>query len=190
MFLFFDTETTGLPKNWKTPVFETENWPHIVQLAWAVFDVRGKRVKFNDFLIYPDGFQIPEAATKVHGISDERARQEGKPIKEILNLFLEDAKPSKWLIGHNLDFDDKMIQVESFRLGLGEVLNGVAKICTMKSAADYCQLPGKYGYKWPTLSELHIKLFGTDFEGQHNAASDMLCSAKCFFELVKRGVIL
>ena len=38
------------------------------------------------------------------------------------------------------------------------------KLCTMKSSTEYCKIPGLYGYKWPTLSELHIKLFGEDLE--------------------------
>ena len=34
----------------------------------------------------------------------------------------------------------------------------------MQSSTNYCKLPGPYGYKWPKLSELHIKLFWVDFE--------------------------
>jgi len=34
MYLFFDTETTGLPKNWKAPIEDLNNWPRLVQLAW------------------------------------------------------------------------------------------------------------------------------------------------------------
>jgi hypothetical protein len=41
MLLFFDTETTGLPKYWKAPVTDTENWPRMVQLAWLLYDSEG-----------------------------------------------------------------------------------------------------------------------------------------------------
>ena len=27
MYLIFDTETTGLPKNFKAPITDTDNWP-------------------------------------------------------------------------------------------------------------------------------------------------------------------
>jgi len=30
MYLFFDTETTGLPRNWKAPVTDLDNWPRMV----------------------------------------------------------------------------------------------------------------------------------------------------------------
>ena len=58
-----------------------------------------------------------------------------------------------------------------------------------EATTEYCQLPGKYGYKWPTLSELHIKLFGEDFEGGHDALEDVKACAKCLFELQNRQLI-
>jgi hypothetical protein len=36
MYLFFDTETTGLPKSWKAPVTDVNNWPRLVQLAFLL----------------------------------------------------------------------------------------------------------------------------------------------------------
>lgn len=63
------------------------------------------------------------------------------------------------------------------------------KYCTMKSATDYCKLPGKKGFKAPRLSELHQVLFGTDFDHAHNALADVEATARCFWELKKRGVI-
>ena len=32
-YLFFDTETTGLPKNYNAPITDTDNWPRLVQLG-------------------------------------------------------------------------------------------------------------------------------------------------------------
>ncbi len=45
MFLFFDTETTGLPRNWQAPLEDLDNWPRLVQLAWLLMDENGKEVK-------------------------------------------------------------------------------------------------------------------------------------------------
>ena len=39
MYLFFDTETTGLPRSWKAPITDSNNWPRLVQIAWLVFDL-------------------------------------------------------------------------------------------------------------------------------------------------------
>lgn len=40
---FFDTETTGLPKNWRAPMHDLDNWPRIIQLAYLVFDLDGTK---------------------------------------------------------------------------------------------------------------------------------------------------
>ena len=63
------------------------------------------------------------------------------------------------------------------------------KLCTIKSLTNNHKIPGLYGYKWPTLSELHIKLFGVDFEDAHDALVDISITEKCFWELRNRGVI-
>jgi DNA polymerase III epsilon subunit-like protein len=187
--LFFDTETTGLPKSWKAPVSVTENWPYVVQIAWALFEDSGEQLAFRDHIIRPEGFVIPENATAIHGISTERALNEGKPIAEVLKEFSAVVRGATQLIAHNLDFDEKMVRVELLRQGLPDVFQTIPRICTMKASTKFCKIPGPYGDKWPKLSELHIKLFEADFEDQHNAASDVLCCAKCFFELRRRAVI-
>ena len=188
-YLFFDTETTGLPKSWKAPVTDLGNWPYIVQIAWAIFDNTGKQLAFCDHMIKPEGFVIPESATAIHGISTERALKAGRPVAEVLKEFSLAVQRAGRLVAHNLDFDEKMVRVELLRQGMPDVTREIKKICTMKGSAGYCKIPGPYGDKWPKLSELHIKLFEVDFEDQHNAASDVLCCAKCFFELRRRTVI-
>lgn len=188
-YLFFDTETTGLPKSWKAPVSDLGNWPHIVQIAWALFDDAGTRIAFHDSIIKPEGFVIPESATAIHGISTEKALKEGRPAAEVLREFSGAVSGAACLVAHNLDFDEKMARVELLRQGMPDALQSIRKICTMKSSTAYCKISGPYGDKWPKLSELHIKLFEVDFEDQHNAASDVLCCAKCFFELRRRAII-
>ena len=188
-YLFFDTETTGLPKSWKAPVTDLGNWPYIVQIAWAIFDNTGKQLAFCDHIIKPEGFVIPESATAIHGISTERALKDGRLVAEVLKEFSLAVQRATRLVAHNLDFDEKMVRVELLRQGMPDVTLEIKKICTMKSSTGYCKIPGPYGDKWPKLSELHVKLFAVDFEDQHNAASDVLCCAKCFFELRRRAVI-
>jgi len=77
MYLFFDTETTGLPKNWKAPVTDLNNWPRMIQIAWILCDDKGNRIESDDFIIKPENFHIPIDAVRVHGISTETAINEG-----------------------------------------------------------------------------------------------------------------
>lgn len=41
----------------------------------------------------------------------------------------------------------------------------------------------------PKLSELHYKLFGTQFDEAHNAAVDINATAKCFWQMKTIGVL-
>ena len=59
MFLIFDTETTGLPRNWNAPLSDAENWPRCIQIAWQLHDKSGNCIIHEDYLVKPDGFTIP-----------------------------------------------------------------------------------------------------------------------------------
>ena len=73
MYLFFDTETTGLPRNYKAPLTAFDNWPRMVQIAWMQYDESGSLLSETSYIIKPEGYQIPEAVSKLHGITTERA---------------------------------------------------------------------------------------------------------------------
>ena len=50
MYLFFDTETTGLPKNYKAPASDLNNWPRLVQLAYHLYDNDGNKISEGDHI--------------------------------------------------------------------------------------------------------------------------------------------
>ncbi|MBM3453967.1 MAG: 3'-5' exonuclease [Bacteroidetes bacterium] len=185
MILFFDTETTGLPKNWKAPVTDLDNWPRLVQLAYLVYDFDGNLIHSGNEIIKPNGFTIPTEASKVHGITTDIANQRGSKIEEVFELFSIHLKRAKVIVAHNMAYDEKIIGSELIRLGLENTLDSKEKICTMESTVDLCKIDGPYGYKWPKLEELHRFLFNNDFEGAHDAMADIQATAKCFWELVK-----
>ena len=62
-------------------------------------------------------------------------------------------------------------------------------IDTMLASVDFCKIPGKFGFKWPKLMELHQKLFGCDFDNAHDSSADIAATEKCFWELKKRGIL-
>lgn len=189
MYLLFDTETTGLPKNWNAPVTDLNNWPRLVQLAYLYYDEAGNLISGKDFIIKPEGFRIPAQASRIHGITTERALREGKNIVPVLEDFISSAEQAVFLIAHNISFDEKIIGAELLRNGMQNIISSKKKICTMKQTADFCAIEGIDGFKWPKLSELHYKLFGTGFKEAHNAASDIKATAKCFWELKRLGKI-
>jgi len=189
-YLIFDTETTGLPVDWNAPISNLDNWPRLVQIAWFHCDNSGNILTDSNYIVKPQGFTIPEDATEVHGISIEMAKSEGIDLKTVLIEFSKAISQSNFLVAHNLNFDEKIIGAEFLRVNVDNQLSRIPKICTMEMSINYCKLPGKYGnYKWPSLSELHYKLFHEYFEEAHDAAVDVKACANCFFELKNRGII-
>ena len=188
-YLLFDTETTGLPKNWKAPVTDVANWPRMVQIAWLMFDENGKRIDQQDYIVKPEGYTIPDDAAEVHGITTEIAMKEGKDLTEVLQKFAEAIAATDYIVAHNISFDEKIIGAEFVRKKFRTKWFSKKQICTMEESTDFCKIPGNYGYKWSNLTELHTKLFGSGFEEAHNAVADISATAKCFWELKRLGVI-
>jgi DNA polymerase III epsilon subunit-like protein len=192
MYLFFDTETTGLPRSWKAPLSDANNWPRLVQLAFITYDDWGNKIAEGNSIVKPEGYKIPYEASKIHGITTEKALQEGKPVEEVLQQFQSYLNESPILVAHNIEFDKAIVGAEFVRNRMENLIVGKRQICTMKKTVHFCAIPSNSGYtdyKWPRLSELHHKLFRSDFEEAHNAAVDIQITAKCFWELRRIGKI-
>lgn len=169
MFLVFDTETTGLPKNYNSPVSDSDNWPRLVQIAWQLHDETGALISSNNFIVRPEGFDIPFNSAKIHGISTEYAKEHGLPLEEVLSLFEKVLSKTKIVVGQNIEFDLNIIGAEHYRLGMSSPLLQLPTIDTKEDGTEFCAIPGGKGgkYKWPTLTELHQKLFGEGFDAAH-----------------------
>lgn len=192
--LFFDTETTGKPFNYKAPVTDLYNWTRLVQLAWIMADKDGNVLKKKSVIIKPDGFSIPAESVAVHGITTERAQREGLPLNDVLEEFATDLSLAEHIVGHNIDFDQHIVGAELCRLGMDfNVLMDKPCTCTMKTTTKFCAIPNPNtyfgGYKWPSLQELYQKLFGHSFDDAHDALADITATKECYFELKRRGII-
>ena len=188
MFLIFDTETTGLPKNWKAPISDTSNWPRCVQIAWQLHDKYGKLVENKSFIIKPDGFDIPFESENIHGISTDLALAEGHQLKKVLESFNSAISKSKFIVGHNINFDLNVIGCEFYRSNFKSKLNNVDVLDTCsEQTAELCKLSGGRGgkYKLPTLTELHEFLFNEKFKDAHNASADVEATSRCLLELIR-----
>lgn len=190
MYLIFDTETTGLPKRWDAPVTDTDNWPRCIQIAWQLHGPMGELLDRQDYLVQPDGFDIPYDAEQIHGISTALAQEKGAPLPEVLGHFRQALSRAKFIVGQNVGFDINITGAEYYRLQQENPLEGlpVLDTCTEKTAG-LCRIPGGRGgkFKLPTLTELHEFLFGEPFEEAHNATADVEATARCFLELIRTG---
>ena len=189
MYLIFDTETTGLPKRWDAPITDSDNWPRCIQIAWQLHDEMGNCIESQDYLVKPEGFNIPYDAEKIHGISTELAEEQGISLTEVLEKFNIALGKTKFVVGQNVKFDLNIMGAEFHREAITNALQElpVLDTCT-EHTASLCQIPGGRGgrFKLPTLSELHKFLFGDGFAEAHNATADVEATTRCFFELVRK----
>jgi DNA polymerase-3 subunit epsilon len=165
MILFFDTETTGLPKSrYEDAHKRPDNWPHIVSISWIVLDSDTNRVLTQaTYIVCPDGkWTIPLESTRIHGIDHEFAEDYGAPLDAVMEEFL--AVEHDMVVSHNMDFDENVV-VQAVKWDMKrEEFNGFMKPkhCTMMLGRSMCKLSfanGGSGYKLPKLSELYEHVF-------------------------------
>lgn len=186
MYLFFDTETNGLPKNFKEKPSANDNWPRVIQLAAIVTDSKFQIQHTYCELIKPDNWVIPKEKFWIdNGFTTEQNEKHGYPMLKTLRSFIELIGKSEYIIAHNMSFDLPVMASEMMRYGVSTT-HKTTKICTMKSTTDYCGLPRN---KWPKLEELHNKIFGFDFDGAHDALNDVKATIRCFKYLSENKII-
>lgn len=189
MYLIFDTETTGLPRDYSAPITDFDNWPRLVQLAWQLHDHTGKLLSSGNYIVKPEGFTIPFNSEKIHGISTKKAQKEGHDLEFVLKEFRKDMDKAYFLVGHNVSFDESVMGAEFLRKKIPSAIIDKPKIDTKDESTNYVAIPGGRGFKWPTLGELHHKLFNVGFEDAHDAAADVEATTRAFLELIRLGVI-
>ena len=192
--LVFDTETTGLPTERNASYMETEKWPHIVQLAFVLYDTDKKKlISAHDYIIrIPESVEISEESQAIHGILPSRCRRKGVPITLALEEFGECQQCADVLVAHNISFDKRVILAACRREGVPQYFfrNNKTKpeFCTMQRTKDIPVVVaknsrGEYN-KYPTLVELHRHLFdGKSPKGMHDAFADILICLRCYVML-------
>lgn len=186
---YFDTETCGLPPKGAKWDIDYEQFPHICQLSW-IFN--GKE---ENHIIRPDGWEIPQGATDVHGITTEYALEHGEPLVEVLSKFIYDCYQAKLICGHNLYFDVSTIKSELMRCGIyGEcpetALHKGKRIDTMRPSMKWVDARFADGrLKFPKLEELYARCFPGESFPAHDAIEDVRAVVRCLPVLVQNGLI-
>ena len=208
--LVFDTETTGLPDGCPS-FYDTDKWPHIVQLSYALYDTTlNKMILENDHIIsVDDDVVISPESVRLHKITKEISQNQGITIERALECFHACIQGADVLMAHNLSFDKRMLIVEHIRCQkrAKNVRNYNLKnhslifptnkkqYCTMKEGKELCNIKaiskkdGQEYIKFPTLSELYKQLFGglPDQKAIHNSLVDVRLCLKCGIKMLAKG---
>ena len=196
IILIFDLETNGLPYSSNIGYKFVNNWPRIVQIAWGLYNSQGHNLVFRNYTLKPIDFTISKESTKIHGISNSFAKKNGIEMHNIFKIFQKDLEKSSFIVAHNLNFDRNTLLSEFIRMDRSDLIHlfeTKKQICTLNETIDFCRLNGSPNshslYKWPKLSELYKKLFNRNIQNAHDAEYDVKNLSKCFFELLKLGII-
>jgi DNA polymerase-3 subunit epsilon len=155
--------------------------PHIVQPAASLVDMTTREVVDTlEFIVRPDGWEIPADVVAIHGITTERALAEGIDARDGLERFLAFWRRSQRpRIAFNEAFDARLVRIGLARHGFPEDVqlewNEAASECAMLLATPIVKAPaknGKKGYKWPSLKEA-CDHFGIPQPEAHDAAVDV-----------------
>ncbi len=125
-----DTETNGL--------FKKENKPRMVQLAWSIFRI-GSNINIvkRSFIVKALDFDPNPGGKLKHNIDKARSLREGVDSAKILQQFKSDvyAHGVSLLVGHNIEFDAKVLEIESLRwnVDFSDILY-LSRFCTMKES--------------------------------------------------------
>jgi DNA polymerase-3 subunit epsilon len=164
--LFFDTETTGLPKDRKKDATQgSHNWPDPVSIAWIVTD-DSKAVRAKYYIIQPKGWKIPEDSIKIHGITQRMAETDGVPLIHALGEFMRDLRQVDVVIAHNIEFDKNVILAAVLYHCKDDVAMKWPRyeFCTCEGAREITKIPLLrpnlyFKFKSPKLSELYEYTF-------------------------------
>lgn len=169
--IFFDTETSGFPKN--LPKNDPKQ-PEIVRFAYMTCAPNG--VVLNTVSqIFQVTKPIPFETTEVHGIDETIAADYGVSPNSFFKVFKEEAKDAL-LVAYNKQFDLKMLDIHN-------ALNNIqfASFCVLnlvrnsfkEQMAEIQKL--KFGAAKPSfkLGKVYESLFDVKPEGAHDPLMDI-----------------
>jgi len=181
-YLIFDTETSSLARF--DLAADHPDQARIVQLGAMLCDGDDfAPVAEMNAIIKPDGWVIGETAQKVHGISLERAMDEGRPIADVIEEFDALADKADVLAGYFVRFDNKLIRGERRRLGRDDRYGVLPELDIMWACKSLC--PFK---KMPKLEEAYRFLIGREIENAHDALGDVSATHELLIHLHQIGI--
>lgn len=184
MQFVFDVETTGLPRRGagfrEIDAFDNAR---LLSISWIIVH-NGVPIEQSYFLVRPEGFEISEESTRIHGISRKLAMEVGLSMHQVLKMADQALTRCRVLVAHNINFDKSILLSEFWRAGQQEAIDRVfnrAHVCTMLKGKDVMGVR-----KFPKLAELYRHLYNEDITNAHDAQYDTLYCYKCYVRLFPR----
>lgn len=231
--LVFDTETSGLPqktynsfdkqKEYERKMLsinelkkknnlwanELEKYPSIIQLAYILYDTDNPTESkiYNKYINIPESVNISLESEQIHGINKDKINSidnfSKAYIYDCLNEFMKDFYEADVVVGHNVDFDRRMIVAEFLKLSkelnmphIKEIMKDENFECTQEITMPICNLKTNFEYtdpktgipkyiyriKSPKLIEAYEHYFGYKPAGEymHDAIIDVIVCLRVY----------
>ncbi len=199
--LVFDTESTGLIR---TTSYSDVNNPYLASLAVLLYDTEANRIVSSlNTTIYPAGWVMPPEAEAVNGLSTQYLQDTGVPSQAVIPLFMPIASKADLVVGHNVEFDIKIMSAALWRHIVADQNENFAHeiitkhwltkptFCTMKESKNEVQALNKSGrLKYPKLTEAYKHFFGKDLNRAHSANADAVATLEIYLALTQEDVKL
>ena len=188
--LVFDTETSGLPKERNPSIYDTDKWPHVMQISYIIYNTETGEIdeKYDTYIKLNTWVIVDPVSEGIHGITREIMDTKGVPIQEALVRVRDALGKVDICVGHNVSFDKRFLIVEGVRNNIR--MNFPSDYCTMKNGKQMCKIDftfsnGEKGFKFPKLMELYEHLFPGIPAPQnlHNSFADTIITLKCYCKM-------
>lgn len=194
LVMCFDSETGGFPSD-KLP-YDHPAQPPLVQLGCVLVDSdNGAEWATLELIVKPDGYDIPPAASSVHGVTTKIAHAVGIPLSLAVAAYCNLRSKADLIVCYNKSFDIAIVEIAIARNGKKPSHPGPDVECAMELVTPMCKMPptprmisaGRGDqFKNPKLTEAHEFLFGEGFDGAHSALADARATMRVWFEAKRR----
>jgi DNA polymerase III epsilon subunit family exonuclease len=173
--IVFDTETTGL--------LQPENSDLIMQPKITEIYAVKINEEFEMLDEYSQLINVGEPLTKeiirITGITDDMLKNE-PPFVEVADDIMNFFEDSTLAVGHNLAFDNGMLDVEYKRIDRARPIL-MHNLCTVEATM------GMTGHRL-SLTRLHWMLMQEQFKA-HRAKDDVFALVRCLHQLTEKGIV-
>ena len=179
MELFTRIDTTGFYNPKKS--FDHPSQPEIIRLQFQLTD-GVKDYQTGDFILQTHK-EINKGAERVHGISSDVSMNFGISSHVVLDVFAQCVMKANTIVSHNIKFVSDFLFASMYDNYNDKVYDKIIlskyHYCTMRNGVDICKIKNKNGtYKWPSLQELHKKLFN------HMEPNQLKAIRNCYYKMV------
>ena len=187
MKLFFDLETTGLPKQigydkWYNPEeLDKYDTSRIIEIGLVLVNKKGDIVEKYNAIIKPNNFTtLPPIITKLTGITDQEILTNGRDLKHVIEEIKPFFKQVSTINAYNIKFDYNVLLSEMYRIhdkDMIQILIDAKQECTFKLSKQILYI-GSY-----KMEKVYKELFKKDPKQDHRAFNDAILCKEVYYKL-------